>query len=311
MLGIVFTLTSAFFFGISTVSMRRGVASGSALNGLYLTLLPGVPLFWLAALATGQLFEIDRLDRADVLLLVAAGLVHFIVGRYCTLRAMAALGANRASTVIVTSVLVSVGLAVLFLGEGITPLMSVGIALVIVGPGVAAGSSKPKRMPVAAAVPAGGAPAVSYDDLPRARLIRGYSWAIVNAMAFGTSPLFIRETLGDTGLGVLGGAISYTAAGVLLVAVLLMPGQIQSVRSVDPTTRNWFLISAIAIMVAQTFRFLGIAHAPVTVAVPLLRGGAVFIYIMSYYVNRDIESFSGKVVLGAAIALVGAIALVI
>ncbi|MDA0797997.1 MAG: DMT family transporter [Chloroflexi bacterium] len=311
MLGIVFTLISAFFFGISTVSMRRGVASGSALNGLYLTLLPGVPLFWLAALATGQLFEIDRLDRTDVLLLIAAGLVHFIVGRYCTLRAMAALGANRASTVIVTSVLVSVGLAVLFLGEGITPLMGVGIALVIVGPAVAAGSSKPKRTPVAVAAPAAGTTAVSYDDLPRARLVRGYSWAIVNAVAFGTSPLFIREALGDTGLGVLGGAISYTAAGVLLVAVLLMPGQIQSVRSVDPTTRNWFLVSALTIMVAQTFRFLGIAHAPVTVAVPLLRGGAVFIYIMSYYVNRDIESFSGKVILGTGIALVGAIALVI
>ena len=79
----------------------------------------------------------------------------------------------------------------------------------------------------------------------------------------------------------------------------------------SPTTRNWFLVSAIAIMTAQTFRFLGIAHAPVTVAVPLLRGGAVFIYIMSYYVNRDIESFSRKVILGTAIALVGAIALVI
>jgi drug/metabolite transporter (DMT)-like permease len=311
MLGIVFTLTFAFFFGISTVSMRSGVASGSALNGLYLTLLPGVPLFWLAALATGQLFEFDRLERLDVLMLIAAGLVHFIVGRYCTLRAMAALGANRASTVIVTSVLVSVGLAVLFLGEGITPLMGVGIALVIVGPAVAAGSSKPKRTLVAAAATAAGTTAVSYDDIPRARLVRGYGWAIINAMAFGASPLFIREALGDTGLGVLGGAISYTAAGVLLLTVLLMPGQIQSVRSVNPTTRNWFLVSALAIMVAQTFRFLGIAHAPVTVAVPLLRGGAVFIYIMSYYVNRDIESFSGKVVLGTAIALVGAIALVI
>jgi drug/metabolite transporter (DMT)-like permease len=224
---------------------------------------------------------------------------------------MAALGANRASTVIVTSVLVSIGLAVLFLGEGITPLMGVGITLVIIGPAVAAGTSKPKRAHLATAALAEGIVAVSYDDLPRARLVRGYSWAIVNAMAFGISPLFIREALDDTGLGVLGGAISYTAAGVLLLAILLMPGQIQSVRSVNSTTRNWFLLSAIAIMVAQTFRFLGIAHAPVTVAVPLLRGGAVFIYIMSYYVNRDIESFSGKVVLGTAVALVGAIALVI
>jgi drug/metabolite transporter (DMT)-like permease len=301
-LGIVFTLTSAFLFGISTVSMRRGVASGSALNGLYMTLLPGVPLFWLAAIATGQAFEIDRLTQDQVILLIAAGLTHFIVGRYCTLRAMALLGANRASTVIVTSVLVSVGLAMLFLDENLTPLMIVGIALVIIGPAIAAGSSKPKRV---------AAGAISYDDLPRPRLVRGYAWAIANAAAFGTSPLFIREALGDTGLGVLGGAISYTAAGALLLVILLMPGQIASLRSVDSTTRNWFLISAVTIMAAQAFRFLGIAHAPVTVAVPLLRGGAVFIYIMSYYVNRDLESFSNKVILGTAIALIGAVALVI
>ena len=277
------------------------------MNGLYLTLLPGVPLFWIAAFATGQLFEINRLDQTDVIFLAIAGLVHFIVGRYCTLRAMAELGANRASTVIVSSVLVSVGLAVLFLAERITPLMIVGIALVIMGPAIAAGKSKPKQ----GLAPLSGSPRVSFDDLPRGRLIRGYSWAIVNAMAFGITPLFIREAIGDTGLGVLGGAISYTAAGLLLAAILLTPGQISGLRTVNSTTRNWFLLSALAIMIAQAFRFLGIAHAPVTVAVPLLRGGAVFIYIMSYYVNRDIESFSGKVILGTAIAIVGAVALVI
>ena len=293
--------------------MRRGIATGSALNGLYLTLLPGIPLFWLAALMTGQLFEINRLEQSDIAMLIAAGLVHFIIGRYCTLRAMAMLGANRASTVIVTSVLVSVGLAVLFLGEGVTPLMGVGIALVIVGPAVAASNSKPKNVtvPSGAADEEAGAPALSFDNLSRGRLVRGYAWAVANAIAFGTSPLFIREALGDSGLGVVGGAISYSAAGVLLVVILLMPGQLASVRSVPTSTRNWFLISAIAIMVAQMFRFLGIAHAPVTVAVPLLRGGAVFIYIMSYYVNRDIESFSSRVILGAAIALIGAVALVI
>lgn len=287
--------------------MRRGVASGSALNGLYVTLLPGVPLFWLAALATGQLFQVSRLDQTDIILLIAAGVIHFIVGRYCTLRAMAELGANRASAVIVTSVLVSVGLAILFLNEGLTPLMGVGIALVIIGPAIAAGSSKSKSD----SRPDEKFSRTPYDNLPRGRLVRGYSWAIVNALAFGTSPLFIREAIGDTGLGVLGGAISYTAAGLLLCGVLLLPGQINSLRSIDPVTRNWFLVSAVTIMAAQAFRFLGIAHAPVTVAVPLLRGGVVFIYIMSYYVNRDIESFSGKVILGTVVALVGAVALVV
>ena len=61
MLGIVFTVIAAFFFGISTVSMRRRVATGSALNGLYLTLLPGVPLA-LVLLMTEQLASLRKVD---------------------------------------------------------------------------------------------------------------------------------------------------------------------------------------------------------------------------------------------------------
>jgi drug/metabolite transporter (DMT)-like permease len=310
-LGIVFTLIAAFFFGISTVSMRRGVATGSALNGLYLTLLPGVPLFWLAAWATGQLSELDRLDGGDLLFLVGAGLTHFMLGRYCTLRAMAALGANRASPVIVSSVVVSVGAAILFLGESVTALMAGGTALVIMGPGFAA--SSPKR-PAVLAIPAGVSekPAtMSFDNIPRERLVRGYAWAVANALAFGTSPLLIKAALGDSGLGVLGGAIAYTSAGIPLALILLAPGQIASLRRVDPNTRNWFLVAAVTIMVAQMFRFLGLANTDVSIAVPLLRGGAVFAYVMAFFVNRHLESFNRRVIIGTAIAIIGSIALVI
>lgn len=310
MLGIVFTVIAAFFFGISTVSMRRGVATSSALNGLYLTLLPGVPLFWLAAAATGQLFEMDRLDGGDVLLLVGAGLTHFMVGRYCTLRAMAALGANRASPVIVSSVLISVGAAILFLDERVSGLMALGTLLVIVGPGVAA--SRPKRPAIPApTIGAGAVAAMSFDDIPRDRLIRGYAWAVANAIAFGTSPLLIKAALGDSGLGVLGGAIAYTSAGVPLALVLLMPGQLANLRRLDSNTRNWFLVAAVTIMLAQLFRFLGIAHTDVSVAVPLLRGGAVFAVVMAFFVNRHLESFNRRVIIGTAVAILGSIALVV
>ncbi len=313
MLGIAFTIISSFWFGFSTVTMRRGVATGSALNGLYLTLIPGVPLFWLAAFATGQFSEIGALGSRSVFLLMGAGVVHFLLGRYCTLRAMAEIGANRASPVIVTSVLVSVGAAVVWLGESVTPLMWGGIALVIAGPGIAASSLSRKPSPVTSS----GSPAaedagrVSFDDLPRARLAKGYAWASLNAVAFGSSPLLIREALDGTGLGVLGGTIAYTTAGLLIALVLLAPGQMASLRGVPTTTRNWFLAAAITIMAAQMFRFLGLTYAPVSVAVPLLRGGSVFIYVMSYFVNRDLESFSPRVIIGTAVAVVGAIALVV
>jgi drug/metabolite transporter (DMT)-like permease len=317
-LGIVFTLISALWFAFAAIAMRRGVVTASALNGLYLTLLPGVPLFWLAALVTGQIFDADELTGREYGLLAAAGVVHFLVGRYCTLRALAILGLNRASPVIVTSVLVSVLLAVALLDEQLTTLMIVGITLVLVGPGLAA--SRPSRKP--GAVPAGAAaealegdapptPSAGFDDIGGSRLIEGYAWAGLNAIAFGLSPVFIREALGDSGLGVLGGAVSYTAAGVLLLIPLALPGQVKSLRQVSGSARRWLIFGALAIMAAQMFRFLGLSNAPVSVTVPLLRGGIVFTIILSFIFNRGLESFDRRVLAGVAVSLVGSIALVL
>ena len=65
------------------------------------------------------------------------------------------------------------------------------------------------------------------------------------------------------------------------------------------------------IMLAQLFRFLGIAHTDVSIAVPLLRGGAVFAAVMAFFVNRHVESFSSRVIIGTAVAILGSIALVV
>ena len=316
MLGIVFIVISAIWFGFATIGMRRGVATASALNGLYLTLLPGVPLFWLAALVSGQAFDVGQLARSDYGLLAAAGVVHFLVGRYCSLRSFAAIGANRASPVIVGSVLVSVGFAVTLLDEEFTPLMAAGTALLIVGPGIAI--RRPARAPEPATVPAApdagrAAPRAqaAFDAIPRERLLKGYAWALATAVAFGVSPILIREALGDSGLGVLGGALSYTMAGLLLLALLATPGQLSGLRRASGTAQRWFLFGALTIILAQLFRFLALSHAPVTVVVPLMRGGIVFTILLSFIFNRSLESFDRRVLAGIAVSLAGSVALVI
>ena len=82
-------------FAFSTITARRGVSGSSASYGLYITVVLGVPLFAIAALATGQLFDTFDLSPEDMGMLAAAGVLHFLVGRYCNYRCIDAIGANR------------------------------------------------------------------------------------------------------------------------------------------------------------------------------------------------------------------------
>ena len=55
MLGGLLALTSAALFGLNNASVRRGVLTGSATQGMAITVPLGVPLFFLSALVVGSL----------------------------------------------------------------------------------------------------------------------------------------------------------------------------------------------------------------------------------------------------------------
>src|SRR5574341_2141991 len=94
-LGIVFSLLSAASFGINEAMTRRGMQGASASQGLYITVTFGAPAFLFASIVTGQLAQAGGLSPLGLLWLAAAGIVHFLGGRYCNYRSIGAIGANR------------------------------------------------------------------------------------------------------------------------------------------------------------------------------------------------------------------------
>ena len=116
------------FFSLSDVAVRRGVARAPVSHAAFVTVLIGVPLFALASLLTGQLFNVADLPGRSLLLLAGAGLVHYIAGRYFNYAAISAIGAARSSPVQALSLPYSVLIALVFLDESVTLGMAGGIA---------------------------------------------------------------------------------------------------------------------------------------------------------------------------------------
>lgn len=298
MLGAVLALLSAATFGLNNATIRRGVLRGSVLQALSITVPMGAVLFALAALAAGVLDAIGAFSAAGIGWLAAAGIVHFVIGRYGNYRATRAMGANLAGPVQQSSILVSLVLALIFLGETLTPLKIAGIVLIVIGPAIMLRGR------------AGNTPTAS-GFVPR--LVEGYVYSALCAVGYGISPLFIRLGLDGAGLGasLSAGAISYAAAALVIGGIVLLPGNVAHIRTPDRAATRWFLASGVLVFVSQMFRYMALAIAPVSVVVPIQRLSIVFRAVFSWLLNRDHEVFGVWVVSGIALSVTGAVALTI
>jgi drug/metabolite transporter (DMT)-like permease len=326
-LGVLYAILSTTSFSFNQISVRRGMLSGSAMQGVYVSVLLGAPTLLLIALATTQLFRITDISIPSYGWLAGAGVSHFLFGRYANYRAVGAIGANRARPIVQTNFIFSLGLAWLWLKEDITLQMWLGILLVMVGPmllyrrGGQASQSTPagattlgpsETRPIQGAsepvTPRRDSPAV----LSASQLAEGYFWGMVNAVVFGLTPLMVRRGLMDSeGLGVLGALVAYSAAAVVIFPTLVLPSVRQTLRSINPKSRRWFLSATFAVLMAQMFHFLALSLAPVSVVAPLQRAGSILILPLSYLFNRRVESFEPRVLAGIAFSIAGSLVIVL
>ncbi len=323
MLAVVYVLLSSMSFAMNQAGVRRGMLRGSALQGVYMSIWIGVPVLIISAAISTQLFRAGDLEPRSYLLLVAVGINHFIIGRYCNHRATGAVGANRNRTIVGANVPFSILLAVVLLGEEITRWMWVGMALVLAGPAIVFRRQSPVAQPHAspqgvhaaagasAEAPAAGAVQGAEPEAPPPRFVEGYAFGLLNAISFGISPLLVRSALGGSGLGVLGSLVAYSAASVVLVPLLALPMVRANLHRIDAVTSRWFMVSAVSVVLAQMFRYLALSVAPVTVVLPLMRAGGVLLLPVSYVFNRRIESFEPRVLVGIFISIVGSLLVVL
>ncbi len=326
-LGIGYAILAAAGFGFNAASIRRGVLSASSSQGLYYTVLLALPLFFLAALISGQLFEYDSFSTRDIVVLNIAGVIHIFIGRYCNIRAIDAIGANRAGPLVGMSTLVSVIVAVLFLSEEMTWVKVGGILLMMVGPMlVVRGNRKKdraKRNAPAAVTPLTSATETTSPStltttvagkqlpaMPVVRMREGYFWGVLAAAAWGVGPVLMRSGMGDSGLGILGGMTAYFAPSALLLLGFFIPGVFRQTMSIDPSAQKWFLLSTANSFTANVFRFMALSLAPVSVVIPLVRTGVIFAIFFNLAVNRRTESFDPMVIVGILVSVAGAIVLV-
>jgi drug/metabolite transporter (DMT)-like permease len=267
----------------------------------------GVPIFLFAAVATGTLAAVTDFSLNAILVLSAAGFVHFLWGRYCNYRATRAIGANLAAPVQQVNLIISLALAIVVLGETLTALRLLGIVLVLLGPYYALRS---KNKPLAA-VAENEVEGEIKRPIFEPKYAEGILFGVLSATGYGSSPILIRIGLEDRGLAasIPGGLIAYAAATAGLALFLLWPGRLRHALAVKPESAKWFTISGVLVCLSQMFLFMAMSIAPVTVVSPISRLSIMFRLYFSKLLNPHHEVFGGKIITGTVISLLGALAL--
>ena len=325
MLGGFFALLAAVTFALNNASARRGVLTGTMAQAMAITVPIGVPLFFIAAAATGSLDAVGGFPLKAVLALAAAGVLHFVWGRYCNYRAMRAIGTNLAGPVQQINLIFTLAVAIWLLGETLTPLRILGIALILLGPSLtmregptenpratpAQAAAEAEKLAVAESAAPVAAPAAEAPPAFAPRYAEGYTFAVLSATGYGLSPIFIRLGLEDRGIAasLAGGLVSYVAATAVMAVVLLWPGHLRQALAVKPEAAKWFTFSGFMVCISQMFIYMALAIAPVTVVAPINRLTIVFRLYFSRLLNPQHEVFGGKVIVGTVVSLLGAVIL--
>ena len=300
MLGPLLAFASAAFFGLNNATVRRGVLKSTVLQGMAITVPLGVPMFAVFAAFMGGYGALMDWSLAAWMWMIAAGVVHFVVGRYGNYRATQALGSTLSTPVQQLSIVISLVLGFVFLGETINTVNLLGVVLVMVGPVIMV---RRKRQSRAAAEAKGFAP----------DYLAGTVWGMICALGYGASPLFISLGLGEAGTladSAAGVLVSYVAASLVVGVLVMAAGGRSYMSGLGRSSMGWFVLSAVFVALSQLFRYLALAVAPIAVVVPIQRLSVVFRLIFNAIINREHEVFDRWVVVSILIAVLGAIALV-
>ncbi len=313
MLGGLLAICSAATFAFNNASMRRAVLTGSVVQGMAITVPVGVPLFFIAALLTGNLAAIAGFSSITLVALSAAGVLHFVWGRYFNYRATRAMGTNLVAPVQQFNLLVTLVVAIWLLGEHLTPLKIFGIALILIGPMFTMSRSKPDPTSANGAVESIPAADAEKPAVFQPNYAEGYLCALLSAMGYGLSPILVRVGLEGQGLGasLAGGLVSYIAATLVFALVMLWPGQIRHVLAIDREAAKWFSFSGLLVFLSQMFLYMALAVAPVTVVAPINRLSLLFRLYFSRLLNPNHEVFGGGVIVATFVSLAGALALTV
>jgi transporter family protein len=268
---------SAFLFGAMTVTLRMGLRREPDVELAAVTTLgTALAVVLLAGAAEAPRRGVHAGAAWPFLLagLMAPGAAQLLV----TL-AIREAGASRTSMVFGSAPLVSVTIALVFLGEPLSwPLLLGAILIVAGGVELARERTRPAHL----------------------RRI-GLVYALVGTVLFSIRDNLVRWLSGDTSVPPAAAGTAALLGGILVVVAAMVP----KLGSARPSSARWYVPAGFCFGLSYVALFEAYFRGRVTIVSPLVATESLWAVALSALLLRDSEVVGRRLVLGAALIVAG------
>ncbi len=285
-LPIGMALLSALMFALTFVFVRVGVKSASTTTALWLTLFVNVVFLWgWSLLVYGWQFEQWWEWRYFFL----SGVFAPLLGRLFQFQGMAKLGANITTPLTLTHPVISVVLAILFLGEEVTNLGLLGALMVVLGSVVvgAQGGQNPTR---------------SLQNVSRIYLLL----PLVASLSYGISIVFRKIGIDIGSDAVTAAAVTCTSSWFFSTLYVLFTGAVGEIRC-SRRELGFFVLAGVFSSLGPVLLYAALQFEGLVVIAPLAATTPLFVLLVSYVFIRADEIFTPQVVAGTVATVAGVI----
>jgi drug/metabolite transporter (DMT)-like permease len=126
------------------------------------------------------------------------------------------------------------------------------------------------------------------------------------ALCWGITPEIIKPAVGKIGSPIVGVFVSYLAAAILFGLFYIIKEPRRHLARVRSRDILWSVLGGGAFAAAgQLLNYTALGGGPSSLVVPLVNTTVLFTFLFSFLINRHIEVFTSKIIIGMLLALAG------
>lgn len=285
--GVVLAALGAFGLAAMSLAIRYGTRRTRSTDALVVVLVVNVALLTPIAVVVGDL---GSFTLPSVAAFAAAGLVGTMAGRAMHFEGIRRVGSSRAEPIKSSQPLHASLIAVVVLGEIVTPGHALAMVAIVVG--IAIITREHARV----------------DGESTRASLRGLAFPFAAAFFYGIEPTFAKLGFAE-GTGVFPGLVVKTvAAGLGFLAYLWWTRGLPRPGDVERAELPWLVGAGVANTWFLVAYYAALNVEPVSVVVPLVQSSPLLVILLSLVlVSDELERVTWRLAAGGAVTVAGAI----